>query len=70
MPDLTHDQVAAMASAAGLPMTPDDLREVTHRLNAFLETLAPLATPPRDAVEPTPFNTAPIPFAPAPEPAR
>jgi hypothetical protein len=36
MPDLTKEQVAAMAAAAGLPMMPDDLTEVTHRLNAFL----------------------------------
>ena len=43
MPDLTQAEVAALASAAGLPVTPDDLVEVTHRLNAFLEALAPLA---------------------------
>jgi Asp-tRNA(Asn)/Glu-tRNA(Gln) amidotransferase C subunit len=64
MPDLTRDEVAAMAAAAGLPMTPEDLPEVTHRLNAFLEALAPLAELPLDGVEPTPFNVAPIPFAP------
>ncbi len=58
MPDLTQAEVAALASAAGLPMTPEDLVEVTHRLNAFLEALAPLAALPLDAVEPVPF----IPF--------
>lgn len=67
MPDLTKEQVAAMAAAAGLPMTPDDLTEVTHRLNAFLEALTPLADLPFDSVEPTPFNVAPIPFAPVTE---
>jgi hypothetical protein len=65
MPDLTQAEVAALANAAGLPMTPDDLVEVTHRLNAFLEALAPLAALPLDAVEPVPFNVAAIPFGPA-----
>jgi hypothetical protein len=55
MPDLTQAEVAALANAAGLPMTPDDLVEVTHRLNAFLEALAPLAALPLDNVEPVPF---------------
>jgi Asp-tRNA(Asn)/Glu-tRNA(Gln) amidotransferase C subunit len=67
MPDLTREQVAAMAAAAGLPMTPDDLAEVTHRLNAFLEALGPLADLPLDDVEPTPFTVSPLPFAPAAE---
>ncbi|MBI1736411.1 MAG: hypothetical protein HYR51_14670 [Candidatus Rokubacteria bacterium] len=70
MPDLMQGEVAAMANAAGLPLTPEDLVEVTHRLNAFLEALAPLAALPLDDAEPTPFNTTPIPFAPAPEPGR
>lgn len=54
MPELTMDQVSAMAAALGLPATPDDLVEVTHRLNALLEALAPLATLPLDTVEPVP----------------
>ena len=65
MPDLTQAEVAALASAAGLPVTPDDLVEVTHRLNAFLEALAPLAALPLDTAEPVPFNVSPIPFGPA-----
>jgi hypothetical protein len=65
MPDLTQAEVAAMARASGLPVTPDDLGEVTHRLNAFLEALAPLAALPLDAAEPVPFNVTPIPFEPA-----
>jgi hypothetical protein len=35
-------------------MTPQDLEEITHRLNAFLEALAPLAALPLDSVEPLP----------------
>lgn len=70
MPDLAPEQVVALAAATGLPMTPDDLAEVTHRLNAFLEALAPLAELPLDTVEPTPFGVAPIPFGGEPGPAR
>lgn len=54
MEELTTDQVSAMAAALGLPVTPDDLVEVAHRLNALLEALAPLATLPLDTVEPVP----------------
>jgi hypothetical protein len=43
-------------------MTPEDLVEVTHRLNAFLEALAPLAALPLDNVDPVPF----LPLDPAP----
>lgn len=63
MPDLTLDQVAALARAAELPMTDEDLVEVTHRLNAFLEALTSLVDLPLDSVEPTPFGVAPVPFA-------
>ena len=62
MPDLTQAEVAALANAAGLPVTPDDLVEVTHRLNAFLEALAPLGTLPLQHAEPVPF----LPLEPAP----
>jgi hypothetical protein len=61
MRDLTQPEVAALASAAGLTVTADDLVEVTHRLNAFLEALAPLAALPLDSAEPVPF----LPFEPA-----
>ncbi len=54
MLELTTDQVSAMAAALGLPVTEEDLVEVTHRLNALLEALAPLATLPLDTVEPVP----------------
>lgn len=54
MTDLTTGEVRAMAAALDLPMTADDLVEVTHRLNAFLEALRPLAELTLDAVEPVP----------------
>lgn len=60
MSDLTTDQVGALAAALGLPVTADDLAEVTHRLNALIEALAPLADLPLEAVEPVPgFGEAP-----------
>jgi hypothetical protein len=58
--DLTTDQVGALAAALGLPVTADDLAEVTHRLNALIEALAPLADLPLETVEPVPgFGEAP-----------
>ena len=52
--ELMPADVRTMAEAAGLPMTDDDLSEVTHRLNAFLEALAPLASLALEQVEPWP----------------
>lgn len=52
--NLTPEHVRAMAEAAHLRLTPDDLVEVTHRLNAFLEALTPLGELPLDKVEPIP----------------
>ena len=52
--DLTTDHVAALAAALALPVTSDDLVEVTHRLNAFIEALEPLAALLLETVEPTP----------------
>ena len=54
MSELTEAQVRALADALGLPMTPDDGVEVTHRLNAFIEALAPLTELPADGPEPVP----------------
>ena len=51
--DLTTDHVAALAAALGLPITPDDLVEVTHRLNALVEALEPLAALQLETIEPT-----------------
>ena len=56
MTQLTREQVAATAAALALPMTPEDLTEVTQRLNAFLTALAPLAELPLDSVEPVPVD--------------
>lgn len=55
MSELRTDDVRAMAQALGLPVTADDVAEVTHRLNALLEVLASLADLPLDTVEPIPL---------------
>ena len=54
MTDLTPAEVRAMAQSLGVAVSDDDLSEVTHRLNAFLEALAPLAALGLTAVEPVP----------------
>jgi hypothetical protein len=54
MPELSPAEVRALADAAGLPVSDDDLAEVTHRVNAFVDALAPLAELALDAVEPLP----------------
>ena len=43
MAELTEAHVRALAQALELPLTPEDAAEVTHRLNAFIEALTPLA---------------------------
>ena len=53
-PDLSPDDVRALAGALGLAPTDDDLREVTHRLNAMRDALAALGALPLEAVEPAP----------------
>jgi hypothetical protein len=52
--DLTPEQVSALAAALGLPATSDDVAEVTHRLNALIEALAPLGDLPLETIEPAP----------------
>ncbi len=52
--DLTPADVRALAAALGLAPSDDDLVEVTHRLNAMRDALAPLAALPLDTVEPAP----------------
>ena len=59
MAELSPEQIRALADVAGLPMTDDDLAEVTHRVNAFLEALAPLAALPLETVEPLPLDPEP-----------
>ena len=62
MSDLTTEQVGALAAALGLPVTPEDVAEVTHRLNALIEALEPLAALPLETVEPVPgFGEVPDP---------
>jgi hypothetical protein len=56
MHDLSPAEVGALARALGLPMSPGDLEEVTHRLNAFLEALAPLADLPLETADPLPVS--------------
>lgn len=54
--ELSPAEVRALAEAAGLPLDDDDdLAEITHRVNAFLEALAPLSTLPLATVEPLPI---------------
>ncbi len=53
MTELTAEQVGALAAALGLPVTPDDVTEVTHRLNALIDALAPLADLPLETVDPS-----------------
>ena len=54
MADLSEAQVRALAQALELTLTVEDLTEVTHRLNAFIEALAPLADLPPGGPEPVP----------------
>ena len=54
MADLTESEVRALARALDLPMTDADAAEVTHRLNAFIEALAPLTELNTESVEATP----------------
>ncbi|MBI4232990.1 MAG: hypothetical protein HY686_00955 [Chloroflexi bacterium] len=55
MADLAPEQVQALAQAAGLPISnPEDLAEVTHRLNAFLEAMATLDQLPLERLQPIP----------------
>lgn len=52
MADLTPSDVRALATAYGLSLTGDDLSEVTHRLNAMRDALAPLGELALEAVLP------------------
>jgi hypothetical protein len=59
MAELTQAEVRALAAALDLPLTEADAAEVTHRLNAFIEALAPLADLPADGPEPVPAPVDP-----------
>ena len=51
---LTPEQVASLAQAGGLRVSAEDLPEVTVRVNAFLDVLAPLDDLPLESVQPVP----------------
>lgn len=59
MADLTEAEVRALAQALQLPLTADDAAEVTHRLNAFIEALAPLAELNAEGVDAAPAPVDP-----------
>jgi Asp-tRNA(Asn)/Glu-tRNA(Gln) amidotransferase C subunit len=52
--DLTEAEVRALAQVLQLSLTAEDAAEVTHRLNAFLDALAPLVELEADGVDATP----------------
>ena len=54
MSNLTEAEVRALAQVLQLAVTDEDAAEVTHRLNAFLEALAPLAELDTDGVDAVP----------------
>ena len=53
-PDLTPAEVLALAAAYGLHLAGEDLTEVTHRLNAMRDALAPLAELALEQASPAP----------------
>ena len=55
MADLNPDDVHSLLTALGLEVTPEDLPEVTHRINALQEALGSLESPELDAVETLPI---------------
>ena len=52
--ELTPDDVVRLAKAAGLPVSPEDLPEVTVRINALLEGVAAWSSQPLDGALPIP----------------
>ncbi len=59
MADLSQAEVRGVGRALGLDIAGDDLAEVTHRLNAFVEALAPLGSLPPGGPEPVPAPVDP-----------
>jgi Asp-tRNA(Asn)/Glu-tRNA(Gln) amidotransferase C subunit len=45
MPDLTNEDVQALAKAVNLTLTEPELSQVTHSLNAMLESIATIEVP-------------------------
>ncbi len=56
---LTSEEVETLAKAAGLPVRPDDLPEVTVRVNTFMHGLAALDQ--LDLASVQPISAAPHP---------
>jgi hypothetical protein len=61
MAGLTPAKIGALIDALGIPVASGDLAEVTHRLNALVDALAPLRDLPLRAVEPLPLPPEPAP---------
>ena len=59
MAELSEAEVAALGRAAGLPILPEDLPEVTVRVNVFVEALTALDELPLDSVQPLPAPEPP-----------
>lgn len=59
MADLTEADVRALAQALQLPLIGEDAAEVTHRLNAFIEALLPLADLPSAHLDAVPAPVDP-----------
>jgi hypothetical protein len=57
--DLTENEVRALARALQLSLTAEDAAEVTHRLNALIEALAPLTDLPSGGPEAAPAPVDP-----------
>jgi hypothetical protein len=55
MSELRPVDVRSLAQALNLALEPDDVEEVTHRVNGFLHALAPLSQLRLGDVEPLPF---------------
>ncbi len=54
MADLTPEDVRRLAASLSVPMIGDDVVEIAHRLNAFLDALAALDALPLEQGEPWP----------------
>jgi len=53
MPDLSPEHVRALLASLDLaPQDDEDLREITHRINAIREALAAIDLPELDTLEP------------------
>ena len=57
MSDLTSEEVAALARAAGLVVSDDDLLEVTHRLNVTISGIEKFTHPDLGTITPLPFRS-------------